>query len=70
MWVQVVQELQRHEYAVDGVVPTVVPFRLVEKHVLGEVHAVPYTSTPTCWTTMPDGHGSVKAQQLCAATQV
>ena len=64
-----VQEKQAQEYAVDGVVPTVVPFKVVEKQVLGEVQAVPYTITAICCTICPFAHGSLNAQQLCAAGQ-
>src|SRR5262245_24410279 len=69
MCVHVVHELHWHEYAVAPVVPTVVPFNVDEKQVLGEVHAVPNTITPTCCTTWPLAHGSVKVQQLCAEGQ-
>ena len=69
MWVQIVHEEHAQEYAVDGVVPTVVPFNVVEKHVVGDVHAVPYTSTATCCTTVPGAHGSLNVQQLCADGQ-
>jgi len=69
VWFQVVQEKQEQEYAVEGVVPTVVPFRVVEKQVLGDVHAVPYTITATCWTTCPFAHGSLNVQQLTAEGQ-
>ena len=53
----------------DGVVPTVVPLIVVEKQVLGEVHAVPYTTTAICCTTCPFAHGSLKEQQLSADGQ-
>ena len=41
MCVQVVHELHAQVYGVEGVVPTVVPFSAVEKHVVGDVQAVP-----------------------------
>src|SRR5258706_990362 len=69
MCVHTVHELHAHEYAVAPVVPTIVPFKLVEKHVFGEVHAVPYTSTAICCTTWPLAHGSLNVQQLCTAGQ-
>ena len=58
------QLLHWQEYGVEGVVPTVVPLSEVEKHVVGEVHAVPKTMTPTCCTTWPEAHGSLNVQQL------
>ena len=64
MCVQVVHDEQEHVYGVDAVVPTVVPFSDVEKHVFGEVHAVPHTVTPTCCTICPLPHGSLNVQQL------
>ena len=41
MCVQIVHELHWQEYGVLFVVPTVVPFRVVEKQVFGELQAVP-----------------------------